>query len=91
MKVIKPTWVKAGTGSSISVGREGTVLLEFANSQGEKNYDWENKGVSGGLVGIYAAWGCKARPVLPGTSTTSQCLDADNGAARAPPMRVAVR
>ncbi|GAB4819044.1 hypothetical protein N2152v2_006090 [Parachlorella kessleri] len=44
LKVIKPTWVKSGTGSSISVGREGTVLLEFANSQGEKNYDWENKG-----------------------------------------------
>ena len=70
MKVIKPTWVKAGTGSSISVGREGTVLLEFANSQGEKNYDWENKGVSAGLASIYATLG------LQGINSPVRTLDA---------------
>lgn len=45
-KVIKPTWVRVSTGSGISVAREGTLLLEFANAISERNYDWEKKGVS---------------------------------------------
>lgn len=46
--MIKPTWSRVPTGSGINVAREGTVLLEFASAVGERNYDWENKGVSKG-------------------------------------------
>lgn len=44
LKLIKPTWERISTGSGIRVSREGTVLLEFAQSKGERVYDWDNKG-----------------------------------------------
>lgn len=45
-KVIKPTWAAVPSKSGINVVREGTLLLEFANAVGDKNYDWEAKKVS---------------------------------------------
>lgn len=47
LKLIKPTWERASNGAAIRVDRAGTVLLEFAASSGERQYDWENKGVIG--------------------------------------------
>jgi len=44
MKLIKPTWERISTGSGIRVSREGTVLLEFAQTKGDRVYDWETKG-----------------------------------------------
>jgi hypothetical protein len=46
IKVIKPTWERAGA-ESLRLGRAGTLLLEFANSKGEREYDWERKEVFG--------------------------------------------
>ncbi|KAK2078294.1 hypothetical protein QBZ16_004163 [Prototheca wickerhamii] len=43
VKAIRPTWGKTGTGSGITVTRQGTLLLEFANARGERDYDWEKK------------------------------------------------
>ncbi|KAG7673446.1 hypothetical protein Ndes2526B_g03107 [Nannochloris sp. 'desiccata'] len=43
VKVIKPTWERTPTGSGLKIARDGTLLLEFANSRGEREYDWENK------------------------------------------------
>jgi len=43
VKVIKPTWERTSTGSGLKIARAGTLLLEFANSRGERDYDWENK------------------------------------------------
>ncbi|KAL6779537.1 hypothetical protein ACKKBG_A12675 [Auxenochlorella protothecoides x Auxenochlorella symbiontica] len=43
VKVIKPTWGRTGTGSGITVTRDGTLLFEFANARGERDYDWEKK------------------------------------------------
>ena len=45
LKVIKPTWAHVGSG--LRMQREGTVLLEFAQSLGPQKYDWENKEVRG--------------------------------------------
>jgi len=43
VKLIKPTWERiANTG--MRVAREGTLLLEFAASKGDRVYDWERKG-----------------------------------------------
>lgn len=44
LKLIKPTWERISTGSGIRVSREGTVLLEFAQSQGDRVYNWDMKG-----------------------------------------------
>ena len=44
LKLIKPTWERVSTGAGIRVSREGTMLLEFAQSRGERVFDWENKG-----------------------------------------------
>lgn len=44
LKIIKPTWERTPNGNGIRVAREGTMLLEFAQSKGERVYDWENKG-----------------------------------------------
>jgi hypothetical protein len=41
--VIKPTWERTATGSGLKIARDGTVLLEFANARGERDYDWEGK------------------------------------------------
>ena len=43
LKLIKPTWERVSSGSGITVARDGTVLLEFANVRGERDYDWESK------------------------------------------------
>jgi hypothetical protein len=43
IKVIKPTWEPVGSGLKIS--REGTLLLEFAQSVGPQQYDWSRKEV----------------------------------------------
>lgn len=43
LKVIKPTWERVGTGSGLKIARDGTILLEFANARGERDYDWEGK------------------------------------------------
>lgn len=45
VQVIKPTWGKTSTGQGLSVTRDGTLLLEFANAKGEKEYDWDAKEV----------------------------------------------
>ena len=47
LKLIKPTWEQTSNGGAIRVERAGTVLLEFAAASGERQYDWENKGVIG--------------------------------------------
>lgn len=44
LKVIKPSWDRAGAGG-LRVAREGTVLLEFAAAKGPQQYDWERKEV----------------------------------------------
>ena len=43
LKVIKPTWERVPTGSGIKISRDGVLLLEFALSRGDRDYDWENK------------------------------------------------
>jgi hypothetical protein len=43
LKVIKPTWERVATGSGIKMSRDGVLLLEFATSKGEREYDWEGK------------------------------------------------
>lgn len=43
VKVIKPTWERTSTGNGLKIARVGSLLLEFANSKGEREYDWENK------------------------------------------------
>lgn len=43
LRVIKPTWERVPSGSGISIIRDGTILLEFANARGPRDYDWENK------------------------------------------------
>lgn len=43
LKVIKPTWERVPTGSGLKIARDGTILLEFANARGERDYDWEGK------------------------------------------------
>ena len=45
VKVIKPTWERVATGSGLKIARDGTIFLEFANSRGEREYDWEGKAV----------------------------------------------
>lgn len=47
VKIIKPSWERIPTGSGIRVSREGTVLLEFANGFGDRNYAWDKKGTIG--------------------------------------------
>lgn len=47
VQVIKPTWGKTSTGQGLTVTRDGTLLLEFANAKGEKEYDWDAKEVRG--------------------------------------------
>jgi len=47
IKMIKPTWERVPTGSGLKIARDGTLLLEFANSRGEREYDWEEKEVFG--------------------------------------------
>lgn len=61
VKAIRPTWGKTGTGSGITVTRQGTLLLEFANARGERDYDWEKKEVpawseKGGSEGARMHW-----------------------------------
>jgi hypothetical protein len=43
IKLIKPTWERVPTGSGLKVARDGTLLLEFAASRGEREYDWDSK------------------------------------------------
>ena len=43
MKVLKPTWERIPSGTGLRVAREGVIFLEFANSRGERDYDWEGK------------------------------------------------
>jgi len=45
VKVIRPTWERVPTGSGLKIAREGTLLLEFAHAKGEREYDWEGKGM----------------------------------------------
>lgn len=47
LKLIKPSWEKTAAGSGLRVGRNGTLLLEFAASKGEREYDWESKEMFG--------------------------------------------
>jgi Whirly transcription factor len=42
-KVIRPTWERVPTGSGMKVSRDGTLLLEFASSRGERDYGWDEK------------------------------------------------
>jgi hypothetical protein len=45
VKIIKPRWERVPSGSvGLRIARDGTVLLEFAQSRGERQYDWDNKG-----------------------------------------------
>ena len=43
VKVVKPTWERVPSSNALKIARRGTVLLEFANSTGEREYDWTNK------------------------------------------------
>lgn len=43
LKLIRPTWVRSGSGNGISIQRDGTLLLEFATAKAEREYDWDRK------------------------------------------------